>query len=314
MFAEYKNTANKKLSIQYISDNKKLSIQYISDIHLEFYDKNEEFNIIPHSVNLALCGDIGYPGTSKYINFIKKCSYLFKNVFVIFGNHEYYNSVVVPYFNIETIEKRKEYTKDFPGNVYFLDNSVLYLDIITNDVYKMKPINLNNKKLVKIIGSTLWSNINYHTGKRMNDSKAIYKNNWEQLSWVDINNLFHINVKWILNQIDKEPDIKCLLLTHHAPHPIFMNPQGIRMQLGSAYYTEIPELYEKQNLIACICGHTHNTIKTTLYFKNNNKIYFLSNQVGYKNEFKPTSFFGGFEFSKYNPNDKSKCLFELHID
>ena len=63
--------------------------QYISDIHLEY------LTYIPYITktanNLFLLGDIGHPDTINFQKFIKKCSELYKNVFLIYGNHEYYS-------------------------------------------------------------------------------------------------------------------------------------------------------------------------------------------------------------------------------
>lgn len=298
----------------------RLSIQYISDIHLEFYKQDETFNITPYSYNLALCGDIGYPDTENYINFIKHCSEKFKNVFVIFGNHEYYNrrNTVI----IKTMDDKKKYAI-FPSNVHFLDNNIVYLDILTNTVYKTKPFDLQFKKLVKIIGSTLWSDIDQDTSLKINDINFIYKEQRcpltykEQrcpLTYIDIKMMFKTNINWILNEIKKEPSIKCILLTHHSVHPIFMDPdiyENPRKQLKNAYTNEIPELYEMKNLIICICGHTHHTIKIKMNFKDH-YIFFLSNQVGYnfeKNK-KTNHIFG----AKYlDPNDPFNCLFITNI-
>lgn len=65
---------------------------YVSDIHLEFRksmptlygDKND---------NIFLLGDIGIIDTDIYIDFLKHCCEKYLNVFVIFGNHEFYQRV-----------------------------------------------------------------------------------------------------------------------------------------------------------------------------------------------------------------------------
>lgn len=292
----------------------KLSIQYISDIHLEFYDDNYDFNIIVHSPNLVLCGDIGYPGTPNYTRFIEKCSRLFKNVFVIFGNHEFYNPNNS--IKIETVNDRKFYTNFFPSNVYFLDNNVLYLDVYTNNVYKTKPYHhLQRKNFIKIIGSTLWSDIDSYTASKMNDTNLIYIAPNRILTWQDIRTMYYNNINWIVNEIRSEKNINCVLLTHHAVHSIFLSNDILtnrRLDLKHGYYTDIPELYENANLLACICGHTHNSIKILMSFRrHNNTIYFLSNQVGYKHEKKVviSPLFGNI----IDHNNRSKCLFEIDI-
>ena len=59
-----------------------MKIQYISDIHLETIN-NEDFNkfLIPNAPYLVLGGDIGYPRSQKFKNFISYCSKFWKEVF-----------------------------------------------------------------------------------------------------------------------------------------------------------------------------------------------------------------------------------------
>ena len=219
--------------IQPITNNG--SIQYISDIHLEFYGENENFHIIPHSPNIALCGDIGYPGHKNYRNFIIRCSQLFKNVFVIFGNHEFYNTKksVQENIGIETINDRKTLINNFPANVYFLDNKAIYLDIITNEIYSSVCTNNKpNSRFVKILGSTLWSDIDYFAASKINDTRLIYikeenENIERQIDYMDIKEMYKKNIDWILYEIAKEPNMSCILLTHHAVHPKFLNREFI---------------------------------------------------------------------------------------
>lgn len=288
------------------------SIQFISDIHLEFYGNSENFNIIPHSPNLALCGDIGYPNHKNYRTFIIRCSQLFKNVFVIFGNHEFYNTknTVV----IDTMENRKALMNNYPPNVYFLDNRSVYLDVITNEIYSSvysnNENNHDNSRFIKLLGSTLWSNIDYYTASKINDTQLIYTSqnfNERKLDYRDIKRMYNENINWILYEINKEPNIPCILLTHHAVHPIFLNKELIgnpRIHVQSAYVNWIPELYENKNLIACICGHTHYPINFKHNFENNS-IYFLSNPVGYKRELSHNP--------EHDPNNKWNCLFKFNI-
>jgi predicted phosphodiesterase len=67
-----------------------ISFQYLSDIHLEF--RKAPIAINKQCENLVLCGDIGHPNTYIYNSFLTQCAKTFTNVFVVFGNHEYYNT------------------------------------------------------------------------------------------------------------------------------------------------------------------------------------------------------------------------------
>jgi hypothetical protein len=247
-----------------------LHIQYISDIHLEFCDY---FNIISHAPNLALCGDIGLPETQAYQDFILQVSRKFKNVFVIFGNHEYYNK-----YNFKlTMSQKKKYTLFFPENVYFLEQNYVYLDVNTNQVYKTCKENC-----VKIIGSTLWTNISIESSLKMNDYRFIYTKKDTLIKRKDVIQLYNKSKNYIIKEIKKEPHIKCILLTHHGTHPIFFG-KNRNDDVMSAYVNDIPELYVQTNLIACISGHSHYSISEKISF-GRHSIYFLSNQYGYPYE------------------------------
>ena len=62
-------------------------IQIVSDIHLETV---KNFAIIPKAPYLALLGDIGDPGSSRYLEFMREQARQFQKVFVLIGNHSCY--------------------------------------------------------------------------------------------------------------------------------------------------------------------------------------------------------------------------------
>ena len=258
------------------------TIQYVSDIHLEHRKK---FHISPLSPNLALCGDIGYPGTIEYHEFVNQCSHIFQNVFVIYGNHEFFNSED-PTKADETMEERKNHSIKFPDNVFFLDNKSVYLDIRDNSVHSTLPPERDVTLFVKIIGTTLWSNIDPFTELNLADYKQIYTKKGIKLLWLDIIYMFQQNVKYVLQELMKDPDVRCILLSHHGAHPI-CNGVHMNNRVHSAYASYIPEFYKRNNLMCCISGHTHSSVDETLHFENQDCqhfIRFVSNQVGYIGE------------------------------
>lgn len=259
-------------------------IQYVSDIHLE------KCNVMPKNLpiklhdceNLILAGDIGYPGSKIYKDFLLYCTNTWKNVFIIYGNHEYYTGK-----DKLTMNSVDNLSINFPSNVYFMNNNVFYLyndDNVTTTI---------NKSIIetpiKIIGSVLWSNISDITAKSLNDYRNIYMYKDVLLQPNYTRYLFYINKEFLIKELKLEPNIKCIIVTHHATHPLCQGHfQGSRLQDG--YGTYIPELFEQKNLIACINGHSHSNINILL----NNGIKLLSNCMGYKYE-KQT-------IVKYNPN------------
>lgn len=102
-------------------------LQFVSDIHLEFYKKS--FPTIepikdPNEGNcfLALLVDIGYPHHPNYENFIAHHCKIFKEIFIVAGNHEYYSSKNKQH-TISDIETKIEQVCAKFVNVTFLNNS-----------------------------------------------------------------------------------------------------------------------------------------------------------------------------------------------
>lgn len=242
-----------------------VKLRYISDIHLEFLKKFPKFKCDDYdNETLLLLGDIGHLNSKNYIDFIEYCSKNFKNVVLVYGNHEYYGTDKdLPIEEVINI--------DYPVNVHTLNNDVIYLNKITNTIETHIKENC-----IKLIGTTLWSNVTNHMSYLLNDYNYIYTNDGgSKLSVFKVREMFEVNKKFILNEIN---EMKCIVLTHHGTHEI-CNGQYAGSNTSSGYYTHIPEIYENKNVIACINGHLHTNVNTEI-----NGIKILSNCVGYKNE------------------------------
>ena len=75
----------------------KFRLQYISDIHLEH---RIVLPVIPKRANyLALLGDIGYPNSKIYKEFLEYSSKNWDKVFLLSGNHEY---DLYPFHDVDT--------------------------------------------------------------------------------------------------------------------------------------------------------------------------------------------------------------------
>lgn len=96
-----------------------MKFQFISDIHLESRKKIPIIEKIKDIDNLFLLGDIGIPGTDIYVKFMDWCSKNYKNVFIIYGNHEYYNKNSKKSILIDTMLDRKKYMINFCNNIFF---------------------------------------------------------------------------------------------------------------------------------------------------------------------------------------------------
>lgn len=252
-----------------------MRFQYISDIHLETRNSiiksiglekfvTNKLRLKKLADNLFLLGDIGDPHSQIYNDFIKYCSDNWRNVFVIYGNHEFYTS------KRKRIDMNITRAKIFPDNVYFLDNNKKYIDASNN------VSDTRTDSSIKILGSTLWSNISVSAQQYMNDYCKIWLNE-KSLTGEMTRNMFHINKNWIFEELSEI--IPTILLTHHGVNNICNGPY-IGGELESAFATDI-DFSNYPHLKVCINGHTHVSLNT---FIPNTTIKLLANCYGYPGE------------------------------
>jgi predicted phosphohydrolase len=108
-------------------------LQYVSDLHLE---KGFVRTIVPRKPNLVLCGDIGYPKQQIYKDFMLNTASCFDKVFIISGNHEYDNEIVID------VENEIENICSMRNNLFFLQKKTHVLCPVNN---------------ISIAGCTMWS-------------------------------------------------------------------------------------------------------------------------------------------------------------
>jgi len=255
--------------------------QYLSDIHLEY------LTYIPYikktANNLFLVGDIGHPGTFLFNKFLNKCSETYKNVFLVYGNHEYYSILRGRNKKIETMQQKLEYAKDFPSNVYFLNNSCVYFHKTTQIVQHSLNPGDNKKDYIKIIGSTLWSD----RGQNANNFKNIFMEENKLLTFEHQSQLYRESKYYLICELYRE-DIESIILTHYTTN-LYTNGT----YLDNKDTNHIRELFMNRNLIACINGHTHTSVNLIAPGTN---IKLLANCFGYKGESQ--------EIVRYNENAK----------
>jgi predicted MPP superfamily phosphohydrolase len=257
-----------------------VKFQYISDLHLEHYKNlnsiiGTRFQKLDDCENLFLLGDIGYAYSDIYHEFINYCASNWLNVFVVFGNHEYYCKTD----NIKTMEEIEKEVSKFRKNVYFLNNDYVLINKKDNTVKKLLDREDHSDDYIKIIGSTLWCNITDTASARMNDYNFIYTTPTKNLTPQETRSFFRMNKEYIIQELQFD-NFESILLTHHGVNNLCNGPyMGNIMESG--YATDIKELSNFTNLIACINGHTHVHLDTVIPGTN---IKLLSNCYGYKGE------------------------------
>lgn len=233
-----------------------MHVRIISDVHLEFLSYLEMDILINNILCLdlrdvlVLAGDIGSPTNSKYIRFLQKMSENFVKVFVINGNHEYYDNTI-------------EYTNKLIKNICEQFTNVVFLN---NTSIEYKGYTW--------IGATLWSNLTnplYLT----NDMNYIKNLN------IETYNNMHIKDKnFIKDTIDTLPnDTKIIIITHFLPSYSLISKKYIGNPYNQCFASDVDEMFTKDNIKLWIYGHTHIASDICI-----NNIRLVCNPIGYKDE------------------------------
>lgn len=234
-----------------------MDLQIISDIHQELRDCVFDFEKTAN--NLAMLGDIGNPFSKSYYDIIEIQSNRYNNVYIIAGNHEYYNP-----HTVSEVHCRIRSTVAKFDNVFFLDR-----DTVTRDD-------------VDIHGCTLWSMITDRASTILNDYRQTRFTPDDTRKW-------HLrDTRWLTQAINKsrEQGRKCIVLTHYGPHPV-MAGKYYGNSLTSGFVCDLSSLFTDP-VIAFASGHVHSNVDTRI-----NGIRCVSNAVGYPGEedvmYKPMS-------------------------
>ncbi|KAJ5609883.1 calcineurin-like phosphoesterase [Penicillium herquei] len=244
------------------------SFQVLSDLHLEISQLYSSYEIPVCADHLILAGDIGrlidYEG---YRDFLQKQTDNFKTVFLVLGNHEFYQGT-----QAEGSERAKQLEQE-----PCLNGRLVLLHQKRYDVPKSQ---------VTILGCTLWSQIPPDVadmvGYMISDFQKI--KGWS----VDDHNANHdSDLAWLLNEIkliregnektaDKSQKRSILVVTHHAPlMEKTSSPQHSKNPWRVAFGTDIiPQISD--GIKTWVFGHTHYTTD----FKEGG-VRVVSNQRGY---------------------------------
>lgn len=247
-------------------------IQVASDIHLEFYDdSNPELFlrfVKPSAPYLALLGDIGYPTSRIYFDFLKYCSENFEQVLLISGNHEYYDCLK-NLLTMKEIDLEIEKICSQLGNVHYLNNSTYELDNIL------------------FIGTTLWSEMDdedkqFQAGLFVNDYKYTivdFEQGCNYLGPSMVNLLFARNVRFLIETIENNLDREIVILSHHLPTFSAIDPKYYSNPVNFAYASELDWMFYQYPIKMWLFGHTHSPVRIKV-----SKTKLHCNPVGYNKQ------------------------------
>lgn len=224
-----------------------IKIQVISDTHLEFAEHDPTVKLSVLGNIICLCGDIGYPGQRTYQNFIRWCSQNYQLVFLITGNHEYYDKKNTK----QAVDsKLSNFIATFP-NVYLLSEGSVVVESQT--------------KKYKFVGATLWSPVkssqqSIKITKNVNDYRKITVDGihvkYNKLTPDHVEAWHNEDIQYLTKEIFTAVDgeiIPTVVLTHHLPSKKFLT---IESDLNDAYASDTDFLIKSPVVMWCY-GHTH---------------------------------------------------------
>lgn len=219
-----------------------VTFQVLSDTHLECSVKSLHDMIEVKADVLCLLGDIGSPFQKVYVDFLEECSRAYKQVLVISGNHEYYNT---DGYDIATIDEGIKGLCARFENVHYLNNSAFVVGG------------------VHFIGTTLWSSLPEEVKKDVarlyNDYNYIYQSKGVLLTPDFTNSMFKKNIEFLERAIREghEKGLKNVVLTHHTPSFKHTDPKNEDTLFRFGLSTELTHAFDGEYIKYWGCGHTH---------------------------------------------------------
>ena len=249
-----------------------MKLRIASDLHTEFWPGSIKVDTLDEVLPpletdgesvLCLGGDTGLLHRAEtWLTIIKHLAKRFKAVVFILGNHEFYHN---NYFNrIHMLQREVK----LPANVYFLeDQSITIEDTV-------------------FIGSTLWTDMNEWDEltmrmafKSMMDYRCMRLGLGLLAQVSDTILKFEDSKKFIFSTLAdfNTEAFKTVVLTHHMPSYLSVDPLFKGDLLNPAFVTELQPEIEEAKPDVWIHGHTHSSCD---YKIDNTRV--ICNPYGYR--------------------------------
>lgn len=226
----------------------------ISDVH-------NEFGLMPLAWSagtdlsdtvLLIAGDFGMPSNADHVALLRELCSRYRVVLFTSGNHEYYGS------RLDKVDRQwKELEAELP-NFKYLNPGVAVVDDVL------------------VIGCTLWTDLNrndplvaYQVSNVLNDYKKITVKAagdvYHKLRARDVVSLNQKHRSFIEDQLTNRTQQRVVVMTHHAPLAIGINPlyrSDYPMNYGY-HNTGLERLFEEHVIDVWVHGHTHHQYEET---------------------------------------------------
>lgn len=254
-----------------------MRLRIFSDIHLELAGTGSTSGckymrkFIPNQpcldTVLMLAGDIGNPTSKLYQKFIREVAPYYAKVFIVTGNHEYYqksqrvldheqNCLVHRMYSMDEVDAELTRFAATLPNVHFLQRtSVIY-------------------NRVRFVGCTLWSVADRTLTSTMNDYRSIRDFTADRCTTLN-----RQDAAWLqeqLSSISTDYDYT-VVMTHHLPSYKLLHPDYDGDPTNVFYASHCDHLIDQADI--WICGHSHIPMRRKL-----GRCWCYRNPVGYQIE------------------------------
>jgi predicted phosphohydrolase len=215
-----------------------MRLYVLSDLHLEFADWT------PPSVSadvVVIAGDL-HKG-SRGVPWIRR-HFPHLPVVYIAGNHEFYSATVPDVLS--------SLRSGAGGQIYFLENEALELGDVV------------------FLGCTLWTDLALHgdpvrSGRSvaagLNDYRVIGSGEGFKPVTESDTTRFHLNSRrWLDGQFEKHRGRKCVVVTHHTPSILSLDPKFRPHPLAPGYASQLDKVVAASPAALWIHGHSHRSV------------------------------------------------------
>lgn len=291
-----------------------LWVRVVSDVHLEFrtnltnerkwdalvpkgFLEEPEYRPEWDRSCLVLAGDIGYPSSSTYEEYVTRCKSRFDHVVVVAGNHESYQQKVrveperclqepdyLPDPNVHATHKgrvRIKWTDQWARGVCEKVGAIF----LQKDVHE---IVFPDSGRIKIAGCTLWSRIPndkaLEASYSLNDFSHALDDHGAPFDVKAYNSRHEDHVRWMVSQLESDdpPDIA---VVHHLPSSRLIDPKFARSSINCCFASDsISERLLRRAKLWC-AGHSHAFVQTRFEGElSNHRTVAIVNPIGYPKE------------------------------
>lgn len=245
--------------------------QLWSDIHTEHRDGSNAYPEFPsYTDTLFLAGDIGYPETIDYQEFMRKISEKFDRVFYTLGNHEYDQDWKSDPMSIRDIQ---DFVQEIlPDNIILLNNQ----DSVIHQGHR-------------IVGRTLWVDVPRENEKfiqgKLNDYRRIWSDRGQINTVKRARQRNHSDFRHIQKVVEKSEE-PVIVVTHHPPSPQSIPEKYNKPDnqiLNSGYVNQLEDwIQDHPQIRIWMCGHCHDPMMYPI-----GETMVIMNPVGYPDETTP---------------------------